>query len=419
MATHNDVSGEVYAGVDTHKDTHHVAVVDERGRPLGDKEFRTTDAGYHKIIDYLRGFGLVAAVGVEGTGSYGAELARVLRRAGMRVLEVARPDRRERRCRGKSDPLDALQAAVTALSGRGLATPKDRDGLVESLRILLAERSSARKAGGAAMNQIHALIVTAPDHIRARYRSLGGSNLVAALAHSRPSAGQDPEQTLRGSLRRLALRHQQLASDIDTIDTRLGELAAQINPALLQVSGVGPFVAARLLVACGDNPDRLAGEQQFASLCGVAPIPASSGKHQRHRLSRGGDRAANSALHRIVLVRMARGEDRTAAYIVRRTAEGKSQREIVRCLKRFVAREIFRVLHDPQPAATDNGRLRQRRQVLAIPIATAANDLGVPYQRLRRLEIGQRHDPDLAASYRQWLTEHEHATAPEAVAAVA
>ncbi|QZS52551.1 IS110 family transposase [Rhodococcus opacus] len=181
--------------------------------------FGATGAGNRKVIDYLRGFGVVVAVPVEGTGSYGAELARTLRRAGMTVLEAARPDRRARCLHGKSDPLDALQAAVTALSGRGLATPKDRDGLVESMRVLLTERSSARKARGAAMNQIHALLVTAPEQIRATYRHLGSMKLVAALARSRPTPGHGPEQTLRGSVKRLAVR---LGST---------HLAAHVNPA--------------------------------------------------------------------------------------------------------------------------------------------------------------------------------------------
>ncbi|MFF0284446.1 transposase [Rhodococcus aetherivorans] len=282
----------------------------------------------------------------KGTGSYGAELARVLRRAGITVLEVARPEPRARRLHGKSDSLDARHAAATALPGRGLATPKDRDGLVESMRILLTERSSARKAQGAAMNQIHALLVTAPEQIRAAYRTLTSAKLVATLARSRPNSGHGPEQTLRRSLKRLAVRHQQHTSDIDEIDTRLGELVAQINPALLQLPGVGALVAGQLLVACGDNPERLTSEQQFAALCGTAPIPASSGKVQRHRLSRGGDRAANSAIYRIVLVRRSSGDTRTAEYLARRTAEGKSDREIVRCLKRFVAREVSKVIRN-------------------------------------------------------------------------
>ncbi|MFC9768493.1 IS110 family transposase [Rhodococcus jostii] len=407
MGTDHESKISVYGGIDTRKDTHHVAVIDEHGRPLGDREFGATSAGYRKVIDYLRGFGVVVAVAVEGTGSYGAELARVLRRAGMTVLEVARPDRRARRLRGKSDPLDALQAAVTALSGRGLATPKDRDGLVESMRIPLTERSSARKARGAAMNQIHALLVTAPEQIRATYRNLGNVKLVAALARSRPTRGHGPEQTLRGSLKRLAVRHQQHTSDIDGIDTRLGELAAQVNPALLQLPGVGLLVASQLLVGCGDNPERLSSEQQFAALCGTAPIPASSGKHQRHRLSRGGDRTANSAIHRIVLVWMSAGDTRTVDYIARRTAEGKSEREIIRCLKRFVAREVFKIIRNPLPVNNGTGRLHQRRRTLAIPITTVATALAVPYQRVRRLEIGQRLDPDLAATYSRWLTDRE------------
>ncbi|MFD6060202.1 transposase [Rhodococcus wratislaviensis] len=337
-------------------------------RPLGDREFGATGAGCRKIVDYLREFGLVVAVAVVGTDSYGAELARVLRRAGMTVLEVARPGRRARRLHGKSDSLDALHAAVTALSGRGLATPKDRDGLVDPMRIRLTERSSARKAQGAAMNQIHALLVTAPDQIRAAYRALSSVTLVATLARSRPSLGYGPGPTLRRSLKRLAVRHQQHTSDIDEIDTRLGELFAQINPALLQLPGVGPLVAGQLLVACRDNPERLTSEQQFAALCGTAPIPASSGKVQRHRLPRGGDRTANSAIHRIVLVRRSSGDTRTAEYIARRRASPNARSSVV---SNASSRARFsRSSENPRPMNTTTGRLRQHRRTLSIPIAT-------------------------------------------------
>ncbi|WP_241769551.1 MULTISPECIES: transposase [Rhodococcus] len=256
------------------------------------------------------------------------------------------------------------------------------------------------------MNQIHALLVTAPEQIRATYRHLGNVKLVAALARSRPTPGHGPEQTLRGSLKRLAVRHQQHTSDIDGIDTRLGELAAQVNPALLQLPGVGPLVASQLLVACGDNPERLSSEQQFAALCGTAPIPASSGKHQRHRLSRGGDRTANSAIHRIVLVRMSAGDTRTVDYIARLKAEGKSEREIIRCLKRFVAREVFKIIgesvasegrHGPtSPTSPHTGhpdRHGGNRTRGSLPARTTSGDRVTPRPRFRRHLLAVAHRP--------------------------
>lgn len=385
------------AGVDTHKDTHHVAILDHVGRPVADREFRADGRGYAQIIAFLREHGEVDRVGVEGTGSYGAGLTRALTAAGVSVVEVARQDRRARRLRGKSDPLDAHQAAVTVLADTNTAIPKTGDGAVESMRILLGERRSAAKARAQAMNQIHALLITAPELVRQAFRALSGQRLIRALAKTRPgtSASADPEVVARQTLRRLAVRYLTMQAEIDLIEQQLDALIRQVNPALLSLSGVGPVTAATLLVAAGDNPERLATRASFAALAGVAPIPASSGQRTRHRLSRGGNRHANAALHRIVLLRMRHREPRTMAYFERRRAEQLTDRDIMRCLKRHIANEIYAILLSP---ATDNpvGReLRARRQEIGVPISVLAASLGVPYQRLRRLEIGTRADPEL------------------------
>ena len=385
------------AGVDTHKNTHHVAILDEVGRPVADREFRADGRGYAQIIAFLEEHGDVGRVGVEGTGSYGAGLSRALTAAGMSVVEVARQDRQSRRKRGKSDPLDAHQAALSVLAGTDTAIPKAGDGAVESMRILLAERRSAAKARAQVMNQIHALLVTAPELVRAAFRALSGQRLVNTLAKTRPGTGGsfDPEMIARQTLKRLATRHLAMQAEIDLIEQQLDGLVRQVNPALLSLSGVGPVTAATLLVAAGDNPERLRTRATFAALAGVAPIPASSGQRTRHRLSRGGNRHANAALHRIVLLRMRHREPRTMAYFERRRAEQLTDRDIMRCLKRHIANEIYAALLNP---ATDNPagqRLRAIRQRVGIPISVLAATLGVPYQRLRRLEIGVRADPDL------------------------
>ena len=394
---------EIYAGVDTHRDTHHVALVNQVGRTLRDEQFPATGVGYRRIVDFLHHYGPVTAVGVEGTGSYGAELSRVLRLEGFGVVEVMRPNRQRRRLKGKSDPLDALQAAMTVLTGRGLATPKERDAHAESLRILLAERSLVVKTRSATMNQIHALLIASDNAVREDYRRYSREKLITIIARTRPSAGIDPEQIARQSLKRLAVRHQNLGDDIVALDLQLDTLVRQLNPALLDANGIGPVVAATLLAAVGDNPERIIGKAQFAALCGVAPIPASSGQRVRHRLSRGGDRRANHAIHRIVLVRHSHHDPRTMEYFQRRRAEGLSDRDIVRCLKRHVANEVFALLAHPAPARVIGQQLRQQRKDLNITITDLAETLHVPYQRLRRLEIGKRTDTDLEARCQQRL----------------
>jgi transposase len=344
---------EVIGGVDTHASTHHAAVIDAGlGRQLGDAEFPATAAGYRALAGWLAGFGQVVAVGVEGTGAYGAELARFLAEAGLTVVEVDRPDRKVRRAKGKTDPIDAYAAAAAVASGRATGSPKSRTGAVEAVRMLRVARSSAVKARTQAMNQIRMLLVTAPAPLREQAAGLGTAALVSTLARLRPGADlQLPVNAAKSALRRLARRHRYLSEDIEELTEQITALVAATAPQVLQLFGVGPDVAGQLLVSAGDNPERMRSEAAFARLAGVAPLPASSGRTNRHRLNRGGDRQANHALHTIALVRM-RHHEPTRAYVERRTGEGLSKMEIIRCLKRFIAREVFRALTASPPAQT-------------------------------------------------------------------
>lgn len=334
----------VTAGVDTHGHTHHAAVIDGLGRHLADAEFPATGKGYRQLLAWLVPFGTISAVGVEGTGAYGAELARYLAREGLRVVEVDRPDRKTRRMKGKSDPIDAYAAATAVASNRATGTPKTRDGIVEAVRSLRVVRRSAVKSRTQAINQARQLVVTAPEQVRAGLRGLPVKELATRCARLRPAGDlADPVQAVKSALRRLGRRVLALDEELQELDAELKSLTGRAAPELLELKGVGPDVAGQLLATCGDNPDRLGSEAAFAHLCGVAPLPASSGRRDRHRLNRGGDRAANHALHTVVLCRM-RHDERTRAYVERRTTDGLAKKDIMRCLKRYVAREVYRVL---------------------------------------------------------------------------
>ncbi|MFI7455787.1 IS110 family transposase [Nonomuraea sp. NPDC049714] len=336
---------EVAGGVDTHQDTHTAAVLDVVGRVLGTEQFPATAAGYAALLAWMRAFGQLTRVGVEGTGVYGAGLTRLLHAEHIDVIEIDRPDRKTRRFQGKSDPIDAIAAARTALAGHRTGTPKQRDGQVEALRCLRIARRSAIDQRADTQRQIKTLIVTAPDELRSQLRGLPTGKLIATCAALRPDRAHagDPATATTIALACLARRHQQLTAEINQLDELLHPLVAAINPALLAVHGVGPDTAGQLLVTAGENHDRLGSEAAFAMLCGVAPIPASSGKTHRHRLNRGGDRQANAALYRIALVRL-RWDPRTRAYMDRRTQDGLSKKEIIRCLKRYIARELYRII---------------------------------------------------------------------------
>jgi len=334
----------VTVGVDTHADTHVAAALDPLGRVLGVRTIPSTPAGFAGLVAWAGRFGPVAAFGVEGTGSYGAGLARWLRARGDAVVEVDRPNRQARRRRGKSDPVDAEAAARAVLAGTATVAPKTGDGPVEMIRALRLARHSAVKARTQAANQLHALVVTAPDRLRARLRALSLVQLVAAAAAFRPGRRLGtPLAATKLALKSIALRHRQLSAEIQALDGHLDRLVAEVAPALVALKGVGTETAATLLVAAGDNPARLRSEAAFAHLCGVAPIPASSGRTTRHRLNRGGDRDANRALYLVATGRMA-WDLRTRAYVARRTAEGLSKPEIIRCLKRYLIRELYPVL---------------------------------------------------------------------------
>ena len=323
----------VVAGVDTHKDTHHVAVLNAAtGAGLGDMRVPATPAGYDRLHDFVRSHGRIRMIGIEGTGSYGAGLARALRAAGAPIREVIRPKRSQRR-RGKSDPIDAYAAAGRALAeADALPVAKTGTGPCEQIRVLLAWRRSAMKARVAAHRQITALPATAPDAVRTRpapsQRGGGSSTPWPARAPPRPPTA--PASATARALRRLARRHRILTDEIADIDTELRALTARAAPTMLATKGYGVITTATLLVTAGDNPGRIRTEASFAALCGAAPIPASSGKTNRHRLNRGGDRQANWALHQIALVRLS-SDPRTKAYAARLTATGKNCKEILRC----------------------------------------------------------------------------------------
>ena len=340
-----DDVGRVIVGVDTHLDEHVAVAIDHHAARLGEYRLATTAKGYEGLESWAIGLGEVATFGVEGTGSYGAGLARYLAQCGHTVIEVNRPDRSTRRRLGKSDPLDAEMAARSVLAGVARDSPKSGVDKVEMIRVLKIVKDSAMKARTQSMNQMKALVVTAPVELREDLAALDARRLVDRCCSFRPGRLATPAAAAKHALRLLARRHSQLTSEIEGVDEELVRLTAETAPALVNTFGVGADTAATLLVAAGSNPERLRSESAFAALCGVNPIPASSGKTDRHRLNRGGDRQANAALYRIVLVRL-RHDERTREYMRRRTREGMTKPEIIRCLKRYVARQVFAILRD-------------------------------------------------------------------------
>ena len=332
----------VIGGVDTHKDLHVAAVVDEHNRVLGSQCFPTTRHGYKQMLAWMRSFGQLRRVGVEATGTYGAGLLRYLQNAGVEVLEVTTPDRGDRRKRGKNDDLDAQNAAHAAFAGKRTVTPKTRDGMIESLRVLKACRKTAVAARRVALQMIHNTVVCAPDELRDTLRKLTRMELIRTLAAWRPDMTdyRNVASAYRIALKSLARRYLELHDEIADLDAMIAAIVDELAPALVTRNSIGHASAAQLLLTAGANSERLHSEASFAALCGVSPVPASSGKTTRHRLNRGGDRAANSALHIIAIGRL-RTDPRTKSYIAKRIAEGHSKLEAIRCLKRYIAREVF------------------------------------------------------------------------------
>lgn len=336
---------DVILGVDTHKDVHVVAVITVLGALLAHQEFPATAAGYRQLLAWGRSFGALRRAGVECTGSYGAALARFLSRQKIQVVEVNQPDRALRRKRGKTDAVDAEAAARAVLSGRADTTPKTGEGPAADMRVLRLAKESAVKARTQAKNQLKAVLLGVDPALREALSKLSNTALIATSADL-PDAGDAAVFTLR----LLARRIQQLTAEVKELARRVTKAVRHRHPQLLDVIGVGPDSAAALLIAAGDNPERLASEASFAALCGVSPVEQSSGKTQRRRLNRGGNRQANAALYRIVVTRIRR-DVRTRLYLERRTKQGMSKREIIRCLKRYVAREIYRQIQLPSALA--------------------------------------------------------------------
>lgn len=331
----------VVGGIDAHKDTHLVVVLDQHGVKLGDRAFAASTTGYRRLHAWLGSFGRIERVGIESTGSYAAGLTRFLVGAGVAVVEVNQPHRHTRARRGKSDLIDAEAAARKVLSGEATAQPKTTTGLVESIRLLQAARGTAVKGRTAALTQLQSLLVTAPAELREQLNGTARA-IAAAAIKLRPDLDRldDPTQAAKMALRSVARRIATLDAEIADADACLAPLVAHAAPTLLSRTGIGVVHAAQLLVTAGQNIDRLTTEAAFARVCGVAPIPVSSGKTHRMRLHRGGDRQANRALHLIVVCRLRYDPD-TRAYLNRRQAEGLSKLDAIRCLKRYVARQVF------------------------------------------------------------------------------
>jgi transposase len=337
----------VVIGVDTHKFTHTAAAVTATGAVLECVTVAADPAGYAQLVGFAARHGC-ASWAIEGTGSFGAGLSRVAAAAGYQVFEVDRPQRPARRGGAKSDDIDAVRAARQLLAGVGVSTPRRR-GEREAIRVLLSTRAQAVEFRTATIASLHALIISAPQAIRDRLSPLASSELLRACAALRRSARHDCEHAATiTALRAAARRALNFETEARQLGQQLTALVKQVAPQLLAETGVGPIVAAQLVVSWS-HPGRVHSEAGFARLAGVAPIPASSGTVTRHRLCRSGDRQLNRALHTIVLIRI-RQDPTTQAYVARRQAEGKTIREIRRCLKRYLARHLYRQLeHTPPP----------------------------------------------------------------------
>ena len=367
-----------YAGVDTHKKTNMLALLDPLCRVIGTWEFPTGEAGYAELEAAIGDASV--PVGVEGTGSYGAGLTAHLKAAGYDVYEAIRPKRAQRR-RGKSDPIDAIAAAKNLAAGEGLA-PKELEGAAGSVRWLMAVREQLVRHMTAIVNGVKAMLVKAPDPVRREYEGMETGAMMAKLAASRP------KDACRRSMKMLAKRWIDANGEASSLEEEIRSLLVEAHPALIGAEGISAITAARLVVAAGSNPERMGSEAAFSMLCGTSPIPASSGMTSgRHRLNRGGDRQANRAIHEIVRARMS-FDGRTRAYISRKMSEGMTKKEAIRCLCRFVAREVFKLMTGPQEPLPDGRELALRRRELGLTQAMVGDALGMAPGTVSRLERG-------------------------------
>lgn len=392
--------GPVFCGVDTHADSHWLCVLDWRGRRVLSRRFPADAAGYEALAGAIAAAGEPACVAMEGTSSYGAGLTRHLASLGMPVREALSPagTQRRRPGQGKCDESDAERAARAAMSGSRLGTPKSQDGWVDGVRCMLAARSGAVKARTSAINTARSLLTTAPEGLRSRFRGMGGPRLMEELPSVRAEGALG---AALGALADLWAAARDAALDME----RAIEASLEENcPALLAMYGCGPVSAAKLAVAAGDNPGRLRSEASFAAICGACPVPASSGKTVRHRLNRGGDRQANSALHEIARQRVMRDPE-TAEYAERARGRGKSDREVMRCLKRYVAREAYRALMRPHEIRRpeDASGLVAARRAAKVSQVRAASILGTSEKYISMLERGQRELKPIRRAYEAWV----------------
>ena len=398
----------IIAGVDTHTGIHTLALLDMNGRVLSTNTFGADPDGYGHLIAMLGDPARCAGIGVEGTNSFGAALARRLQAAGFPVYEVLRPKRGVRRKDGKSDPIDAIAAARSVLAGDGTRLPKSSDGWVEALRHLNAERSQPVTAMTTPANSTGGLPAAAPEPIREKYRGLRTETRMNRLASCRPSGGLVAHSVLT-ALKGAAKAWRALKEQADPLEERMRSILDTNARPLLDIYRAGTITAATIAIVAGDNPERIRDEAAFAKLCGACPIPASSGKTNRHRLNRGGNRQGNMALHRIAIVRLGYHQP-TRDYVAKKTREGKSKLEIIRCLKRHIAREAYKALiairnggagrQTPQERAALLLRLRTSHGITQQQIGEA---LAVPSSRISEIERGTRDLPELEQRATQWI----------------
>ena len=349
---------QVIGGVDTHKHTHYAAAIDPNGRLLGHEEFPANATGYAQLLSWLRSLGSIVTVGVESSGSFGATLTRFLRRAGEEVAEVNKPNRQARHMQGKSDRLDAEQIARAVLAGEGVGIPKTKSGPIEVIRMLRVARASAVRARTQAFNNLFGTMIGSPSEVRDELIDLTKRTFVNRCLELEPETENllelidEPDRLVTAStkltLRDLARRWKTLDAEAKALGRQIQAVVQHVAPELVELFGVSTELAGQFLVTAGDNPERIRNEAAFAKLCGACPKPATSGlKNNQHRLNRSGDRSANSALWIVAVVRL-RHHEPTRDYVARRTAEGLSKREIIRCLKRYIAREVFAALPRPR-----------------------------------------------------------------------
>ena len=396
------------AGVDTHKDSHVLCVLDGLGRKVHEGVYPATAGGYDEISRAIGPADGCMVVGIEGTCSFGAGLSARLSHLGYNVVEVLRPKRdKRRRGSGRNDYVDAERAARDAAASNGVSIPKSRDGWSEAARPLLCARSMLVGTQTRVSNLVKSLIDTAPEPIREKYSKLGNASMMAALSRKRKPTGDLVTDGPMSALRSMAKTWIEAADKAAELESAIEGLVRREAPALLEVNGCGAISAATLGIAAGDNPGRMGSEAAFAMLCGASPIEASSGRTVRHRLNRGGNRKANQALHSIVINRM-RYDERTSEYVERRTSEGKSKREIIRCLKRYVAREVYRALLHPKETHHPSGEsLRARRAAVGLTQKAVAESLGTESMRISEIETERRKCFDLRDAYDKLLERHE------------